>query len=164
MTAIRQALRSIPGLVAGIAIALLFSLLAGAPLRAAELELPVPRVTLYPGDLIGDEQLVGRAFIAHTVARASVVGSREALVGKVARRTLLPGQPVPVGGVRDPYVVNQGKPAVVVFEADGLSISTSALALQNGGIGDLVSLRNLDSGNVIKGTVAPDGTVRVAGP
>jgi flagella basal body P-ring formation protein FlgA len=82
----------------------------------------------------------------------------------VARRTLLPGQPVPVGGVRDPYMVNQGKTAVVVFEADGLSISTSALALQNGGIGDLVSLRNLDSGNVIKGTVAPDGTVRVAGP
>ena len=33
-----------------------------------------------------------------------------------------------------------------------------------GGIGDLVSLRNLDSGSVIKGTVAPDGTVRVAGP
>jgi flagella basal body P-ring formation protein FlgA len=160
MTAIRQALRSIPSLVAGVAIALL----AGAPLCAAELELPVPRATLYPGDVIGDEQLVGRAFIAHTVARASVIDSREALVGKVARRTLLPGQPVPVGGVRDPYVVNQGKTAVVVFEADGLSISTSALALQNGGIGDLVSLRNLDSGNVIKGTVAPDGTVRVAGP
>ena len=131
---------------------------------AAELELPVPRVTLYPGDVIGDVQLVARAFIAHTVTRASVVDSREALIGKVARRTLLPGQPVPVGGVRDPYVVNQGKTAVVVFEADGLSISTSALALQNGGIGDLVSLRNLDSGNVIKGTVAPDGTVRVAGP
>ena len=164
MTAIRQALRVISGLVTGVAIAMLWTLLAGDPLRAAELELPVPRVTLYPGDVIGDEQLVGRAFIAHTVTRASVVASREALIGKVARRTLLPGQPVPVGGVRDPYVVNQGKPAVVVFEADGLSISTSALALQNGGIGDLVSLRNLDSGNVIKGTVAPDGTVRVAGP
>ena len=164
MIAIRQALRVISGLVTGVAIAMLWTLLAGAPLRAAELELPVPRVTLYPGDVIGDEQLVGRAFIAHTVTRARVVASREALIGKVARRTLLPGQPVPVGGVRDPYVVNQGKPAVVVFEADGLSISTSALALQNGGIGDLVSLRNLDSGNVIKGTVAPDGTVRVAGP
>jgi flagella basal body P-ring formation protein FlgA len=137
---------------------------AGQPSRAAELELPVPRVTLYPGDVISEEQLVGRAFIAHTVARASVVTEREALIGKVARRTLLPGQPVPVGGVRDPWVVNQGKPTVVVFEAGGLTITTSALALQNGGIGDLVSLRNLDSGNVIKGTVAPDGTVRVAGP
>ena len=97
----------------------------------------MPRVTLYPGDVIGDVQLVARAFIAHTVTRASVVDSRDALIGKVARRTLLPGQPVPVGGVRDPYMVNQGKTAVVVFEADGLSISTSALALQNGGIGDL---------------------------
>jgi flagella basal body P-ring formation protein FlgA len=27
-----------------------------------------------------------------------------------------------------------------------------------------VTLRNVDSGTVIKGTVAPDGTVRLAGP
>lgn len=147
-----------------LAVALLALLLGAAPLRATELELPVPRVTLYPGDVIADEQLVPRAFIARTVVRAGVVEQREALVGKVARRTLLPGQPIPVGGVRDPYVINQGKSALVVFEAAGLTITTSALALENGGVGDLVTLRNPDSGTVIKGTVAADGTVRVAAP
>jgi flagella basal body P-ring formation protein FlgA len=38
------------------------------------------------------------------------------------------------------------------------------MALQNGGVGDFVTLRNVDSGTIIKGTVAPDGTVRLAGP
>jgi flagella basal body P-ring formation protein FlgA len=139
-------------------------LLAGEPAQAAELELPVPRVTLYPGDAIGEEQIVERAFIAHTVARSTIHEAREAVIGKVARRTLLPGQPIPLNGVRDPYLVTQGKNAMVVFEEGGLTITANAMALQNGGVGDLVTLRNVDSGTVIKGTVAPDGTVRLAGP
>ncbi len=148
---------------AGVAMAVLM-LLGAAPARAAELELPVPRMTIYPGDVLADNQLVERAFIAHTVARSTVHETREALIGKVARRTLLPGQPIPVGGVRDPYAVLQGKAAMVVLEAGGLIITTNAMALQNGNIGDVVSLRNVDSGTIIKGTVAPDGTVRLAAP
>ncbi len=139
-------------------------LLAAQPAPAAELELPVPRLTLYPGDVIGDDQIVERAFVAHTVARSTIHEAREALIGKVARRTLLPGQPIPINGVRDPYVVTQGKNALVVFEEGGLTITTNAMALQNGGVGDLVSLRNVDSGTIIKGTVASNGTVRLAGP
>ena len=134
------------------------------PAEATELELPVPKVIVYPGDAILEEQLVQRAFIASTVARATVYEGREALVGKVARRTLLPGQPIPLSAVRDPYVVTQGKTALVVFEQGGLVISTHALALQNGGVGDVVSLRNIDSGAVIKGTVAADGSIRLEAP
>jgi flagellar basal body P-ring formation protein FlgA len=48
-----------------------------------------------------------------------------------------------------------------VFEWGGLVITTNALALQNGGLGDVVSLRNIDSGAVIRGTVASDGSVRL---
>ena len=131
---------------------------------AQELELPVPRAVIYPGDVVSDELLVARAFIAHTVARATIHEAREGLVGKVARRTLLPGQPIPLTAIRDPYLVTQGKTAMVVFEHGGLTITMNALALQNGGLGDVVTLRNLDSGAVIKGAVAPDGSIRLDPP
>jgi flagella basal body P-ring formation protein FlgA len=131
---------------------------------AQELELPVPRVVIYPGDVLSEETLVSRAFIAHTVARSTIHEARDVLIGKVARRTLLPGQPIPVSAIRDPYLVTQGKPAMVVFEWGGLTITTNALALQNGGVGDVVSLRNLDSGSVIRGTVASDGSIRLDPP
>ena len=131
---------------------------------AQELELPVPRAVIYPGETVTDELLVGRAFVAHTVARSTTIETREALVGKVARRTLLPGQPVATSAIRDPYLVTQGKTATVVFEHGGLIISMNALALQNGGLGDVVSLRNLDSGSVIRGTVASDGSIRLDVP
>jgi flagella basal body P-ring formation protein FlgA len=148
------------GWLAVVAVALLA---AGMPARAAELELPVPRAAIYPGDVIGDDQLYGRPFIAHTVTRSSVFEAREDVVGKVARRTLLPGQPIPISAVRDPYLVTQGKQALVVFRAAGLTITTYAMPLQSGGTGDVVSVRNTDSGAVIKGTVATDGTIRVDG-
>ena len=134
------------------------------PAGAAELDLPVPKRMIYPGDAITGEHLVPRAFIAHTVARSTIHETRDALVGKVAKRTLLPGQPIPVSAVRDPYVVTHGKTALVVFETAGLTISMQALVLQDGGVGDLISLRNMDSGATIKGTVAADGTVRLGGP
>jgi flagella basal body P-ring formation protein FlgA len=38
------------------------------------------------------------------------------------------------------------------------------MALQNGSAGDVVTLRNIDSGAIIKGTVASDGTVRLGAP
>ena len=87
-----------------------------------------------------------------------------AVVGKVAMRTLIAGQPIPIGAVRDAYVITQGKTATVIFEEGGLTLSAQAVALSNGGIGDMISLRNPESGVTIKGTVAPDGTIRLGGP
>jgi flagella basal body P-ring formation protein FlgA len=137
---------------------------AGGAAIAANLDLPVPRTTIYPGDTIGEDQLGERAFLAHTVARSTVFNDRQALVGKVAKRTLLPGVPVPIHAVREPYLVNAGKSSLVVFTMGGLTISTQATALQNGVAGDVVTLRNPDSGVVIQGTVAQDGTVHLGTP
>ena len=132
--------------------------------HASNLDLPVPRVTIYPNETISAEQLTERAFVAHTVARSSVFVDTQALLGKVAKRTLLPGQPVPVNAIRDPYLVTQGKPSLVILENAGLTITIQAIPLQNGGAGDVVALRNPDSGIVIHGTVERDGTVRLVAP
>jgi len=136
--------------------------LAGArPSQAADIPLPVPKATVYPGDVIGAEVLSDRLFIERTVTRGSIIESRDALIGKVAKRTLLPGQPIPVNALRDPYAVTQGKSALLVFKAGGLTITSTAVALQNGVIGDIISARNADSGIVVKGMVQADGTIRV---
>jgi flagellar basal body P-ring formation protein FlgA len=142
-------------------IALAMTLLGAGPAPAANLDLPVPRVTIYPGDTISSDQITDRAFLAHTVNRSSVFDDRQALVGKVARRTLLPGVPVQVNAIRDPYLVNQGKSSLVVFANGGLTITTQAIALQNGVVGDVITLRNPESGTIIQGTVERDGTVRL---
>jgi flagella basal body P-ring formation protein FlgA len=131
---------------------------------AQAVELPVPRVTIYPGEAIESGHLTSRAFVARTVARTTIFNDTEAVVGKVALRTLIAGQPIPLAAVRDAYVITQGKTATVIFQEGGLSLTAQAVALSNGGIGDVISLRNPDSGVTIKGTVAADGTIRLGGP
>jgi flagella basal body P-ring formation protein FlgA len=86
------------------------------------------------------------------------------LVGKVSRQTLLPNQPVPASSMRDPFAVQQGQPAVVYFQAGALVISATAVPLQAGSAGQVISLRNNDSGTTIRGVVQADGTVRVGMP
>jgi flagellar basal body P-ring formation protein FlgA len=140
------------------------ALLLALPARAADADdipLPVPMVTIYPGDIIEDGKISDRLFIARTVARGTVVETRSAVVGKVARRTLLPGQPIPMNATRDSYAIAQGRTALLVFRSGGLTITSTAVALQNGGIGESISARNADSGVIIKGIVQADGTIRV---
>ena len=76
---------------------------------------------------------------------------------------MLPGLPISLNAVGEPRLVVDGQKVRVVFEQDGLVIETYAAALQAGGDGDVISVRNLDSGLTISGIVQADGSVRVGG-
>ena len=135
-----------------------------APAQAANYVLPVPAVTIYPGDMIQDNYLVDRDFSGNSMTpRAGVIDSRQLLVGKLARRTLLPGVPIPLNAVSEPNAITNGARVRVVFNQDGLEIDTYAIALQAGTVGEVISVRNPDSGLTISGIVQADGSVRVGG-
>ena len=123
---------------------------------------PVPLVTIYPGETIRDSILEDREF-PETMDRPQAIDSRRVLVGKVARRTLAPGQLIPINAVEDPKLVVRGTPVQVVFAQDGLVISALASPLQSGSVGETVRARNIDSGLVVVGTVQADGTLKVGG-
>ena len=131
---------------------------------AAGIELPVPNITLYPGDVIGDNVLDDHTFPVRPGQGMAVYKQREGLVGKIARRTLLPGKPIPLNSVREADLISQGKMVTIIFQQGGLTITGQAVPLQAGRVGDLLSLRNADSGAIVKGIVQADGTVRVSGP
>ena len=133
-------------------------------LAAANAVFPVPAVTIYPGDTIRDSYLVDRDFAGNPLApRGGVIDSRVALVGKLARRTLLPGVPIPLNAITEPNAIANGTRVRVVFHQDGLMIETYAVALQAGTVGEAISIRNPDSGMTISGVVQVDGSVRVGG-
>ena len=145
----------------------LLALSGSATAQPAQLSgrmLPVPHLIIYPGNRITSDMLLDRIFQPRAVAGLQVYDSRQSLEGKVARRTLLPGQPILANAVREPDVVVQGKPSLIVFQSGGLTITSTAMPLQNGGVGEMISLRNQDSGAIIRGTVRADGTVAVGGP
>jgi flagellar basal body P-ring formation protein FlgA len=143
-------------------LAALLACLAGAtPLAAADLVVPVPTIVIYPGDAIRDNVIIEREISIPNTAVGTVFENRAGLVGKVARRTLLPGRAIPLIGVAEPKVVINGAQVRVTFEEGGLTITTYATALQAGGVGDIIKLRNPESGLILSGMVQADGSVRI---
>ena len=134
------------------------------PVTAGQVQVPVPRGVVYPGEVIGDAHLIEKPFQSEAVAGAAVFASRDGLVGKVAKQTLLPNAPISLSSVREPFAVKLGQPTVVVFQSGSLVISGTAVSLQQGAVGEVISLRNTDSGTTIRGVIQGDGTVRVGQP
>lgn len=137
--------------------------LAAALPAAAQMvsTLPVPGITIYPGDPITDEMLTERRFRLTRASLEAVVAGREMLIGKVARRTLLPGQPITVNAVESPKVVRRGVPVRLVFIEGGLTIITYAEPMQSASVGEVIRVRNSESGTVVVGVVQSDGSIVV---
>jgi flagellar basal body P-ring formation protein FlgA len=124
--------------------------------------IPTPKAVIYPGDLILDEMLVDVPNPARD-GSGPFVNSRSLIVGKAARLTLLPGHAIPFSGVSNRKLVSNGAEVKLVFSEGDLIITTTGSALQDGSIGDIVKVRNDDSGVTVSGAVQPDGSVRVSG-
>jgi flagella basal body P-ring formation protein FlgA len=154
------AVRTVVAVLAGLMVAVTPAAASPGAAPGDVRELPVARVTIYPGDLIGAQMLATKNFRVDPKAKLTVHDSADELLGKVARRTLLPGQLIPINAVKAPDVVKQGRPVPIVFEAGGLVISAIGIALQAGAPGDYITVQNPDSGITIKGIVGDDGSVK----
>lgn len=144
---------------------LLLSVLFGVQVsHAARSErVPVPVATIYPGDQITADMLVEREFVQ--LARTqTVLRSMTSLIGKVARKTLLPGQPILADGVRAPHVIKQGVAVLMKYESGGLTITGRGVPLRSAVVGETVELRNPDTGAMVRGLVNDDGSVSVTLP
>ncbi len=146
-------------LAAAIAIAIVLHF--GALAAHAQETTVVPKRVIYPGEAIDATMLSRVNFVPRPSLTTPIAMTPQDLEGKVARRTLLPGRLIPLSFVRDAYMVEPGKPVNVIYVHGALTISVTGVPLQPGSVGDLIRVRNVDSGAVLLGTVMSDGTVRV---
>lgn len=124
--------------------------------------LPVPTVTIYPGDKISSGMLrIGR-FSDQTVAVGGYIRRAETLYGMVARRTLIRGRAIPTNSIRRPYLVRNGQPVILRYHSGALSILAKAVSLKSGIVGDYVQARNVDTGRTVAGLVQRDGSILVS--
>ncbi|MGV6872346.1 flagellar basal body P-ring formation chaperone FlgA [Pseudochelatococcus sp. B33] len=130
---------------------------------AAPTTFAAPVVTIYPGDVIGENMVAEREFTQLRPVRGGYVASAESLIGKVARRTLMPGLAIPQNAVENAKLVQKGTPTQLVFEDGALIITTLVSPLQAGELNEAIRARNIDSGLIVYGIVQENGTLRAAG-
>ncbi|TPK75378.1 flagellar basal body P-ring formation protein FlgA [Mesorhizobium sp. B2-4-15] len=122
----------------------------------------IPNRVIYPGETIEITALKQVTLIPGKHKPDAVATRAEELQGKIAKRTLLPGRYIPSTAIREAWLVEQGAAVQVFFIAGGLTISATAVTLQPGSAGDLIKVRNTDSGKILSGTVMADGTIQVS--
>jgi flagella basal body P-ring formation protein FlgA len=120
----------------------------------------VPTQTIYPGEVISaarvEEVEVTNPNLAGEYARSTAE-----VVGLISKRTLLPGRTILVSGLREPYAVTRGSSVRLTFAVGNLALSAGGSPLEDGAVGDVIRVRNTDSGITVSGTVMADGTIQV---
>ncbi|EJN06384.1 flagella basal body P-ring formation protein FlgA [Phyllobacterium sp. YR531] len=121
----------------------------------------VPSQIIYPGQAIGSNGLQEKMFTIKASAAGSYVLSVDQLVGKVARKTLLPGQPILVTAVNEPDLIQRGVAVPIIYDTGTLVITAKGIPMEPGRSGDFVKVRNIDSGIIVTGTVLANGSIQV---
>ena len=129
---------------------------------AARPQIPVAAVTIYPGEVIGPAMVRMRPVPRRYYERGGFVREARRIVGRMAGRTLVRGRPIPPNALREPYAVRRGKAVWVIYRSGALSISALGTALDSASAGEMVGVRNVDTGRIVYGMARKDGTVMVS--
>jgi flagellar basal body P-ring formation protein FlgA len=121
----------------------------------------VPVAAIYPGDVIASQSLIERQVRGVPQLGPRFGSRKEDLVGKVARRTLIPGQPIPESAVRTHDTVIQGHSYDILYRSGALTVSGVAVPLKSAAAGETVNVRNSETGLVVQATVQAGGTLLV---
>ncbi len=122
----------------------------------------VPAAVIYPGDVLTVQNLSERQLLV-SPDNPPVYGEREEdLLGKVARRTLLPNELIPDTAVRTQDLIKQGRTYKLTYDSPFVSIVGVGVPLQSGSVGEIINVRNPETGVIIKARIKPDQSLAVA--
>jgi flagella basal body P-ring formation protein FlgA len=85
----------------------------------------------------------------------------KAVIGKVTKRGLSPGEVITERDVRDNPVVSKGDLVELLYKNGVIEVQGKGIAVESGDVGDRVRVKNIDSGKTIIGRVVGDNLVTV---
>jgi flagella basal body P-ring formation protein FlgA len=94
-------------------------------------------------------------------ARLAYLRQTEDAIGKVARQTLSPGDPLTRESLTNPFLVRSGDTVHLRLERNGIQLATLARAEQDGRLGQTIRIRNLDFARSLKAQVVGRGEVKI---
>ncbi len=104
------------------------------------------------GKVVDADNVISR-IIEITDNRATYIRELDNALGKVTRRSLSPGDPLTRESLTNPYLVRNGETVKLRLERNGIVLSTLVRAEQNGKIGQVIRVRNLDFSKPLKAQV-----------
>jgi flagellar basal body P-ring formation protein FlgA len=138
-------------------------LLSATPSIALEVTAIVATRTIYPGQLVGADQVASTALGQCEGCAPGFIADTRGIVGKIAIRTILPNRLIYPEAIRSPSIIQKGATTSLIYRSGSLTISVKAVSLAVAAIGEPVSVRSQLNGNVVTGIVQADGSVLAGG-
>ena len=85
----------------------------------------------------------------------------EDVVGKVSRRTFSPGDPLTRENLSDPFLIQHGDTVQLRLVRNGIVLTSSVKAEQNGRLGQFIKVRNVEFSSVLKAKVTGRAEVSI---
>ena len=116
--------------------------------------------SLMAGEIVSASDLV---YSADAVAADDTPGDPDIAIGKAARRPLREGAAVETRDLANPIAVRRNDTVSVAYDADGVTLTLEAKAMNDGAVGDALQVVNPQSKKVIEAVVSGPGRA-VVGP
>lgn len=81
--------------------------------------------------------------------------------GKILRTSVMAGAPILTPLLELPISVHRGQQVMLTLTDEGMTIRTTAKALDDGRVGDTIQVENTDSQKTLRATVSRDGGVEI---
>jgi flagellar basal body P-ring formation protein FlgA len=85
--------------------------------------------------------------------RALSIRAPEEVVGKIARRNFSPGDPIIREAFADPFLIKRGETVQLQLQREGIKLTSRMRAEEDGILGQVIRVRNLDFPAVLKAQV-----------
>jgi len=121
----------------------------------------VPRRAIALGEVLTPDMFEVRTVPSGSVPDGAISLSTD-VTAMIAQRMLPAGQPFTRAAIQRPLVVRLGMPVIAVYSADNLRITASGIAMDDGGIGDVVHIASAATRMQVAGTVVDHGEVEIA--
>ena len=87
--------------------------------------------------------------------------NKKDLIGRKVKLNLRKGQYIQPRHLFGKYSVNEGDPVIIISNFKNTQVSTGGIALKSGNIGDVLEVKNVRSGKVIKGILKKNKKINV---
>ncbi|BDV01763.1 hypothetical protein TDMWS_18480 [Thermodesulfomicrobium sp. WS] len=135
--------------------------LSGVVLAEVWAEVPCAARSLSRGEVVQEQSVVRMRMDLAALGRPVWDGAG---MGAVRVRSAVPqGRPILAEMVEPVPVVERGRMVRVVFDNGRLRLAVPGQSLEDGGVGSVIRVRNLQSQRVVEARVVDESTVRVGG-
>ena len=124
------------------------------------IKVPVAITNLRKGTEIDQDDLEFKYFAKNKVKGSSILDITK-LIGQVAKKDIKKDSIISFKDVNKPTLIKRNKFVKAYFKMKNMEVKTIAIALQDGKEGDVIRLKNSNSGKIFQGMVDKEGKILV---